>query len=70
MIDILLKKNEEKLKMKKVKEINAKSILEYIDELVDKYKLNEQAKEDLIKLSKKSYCLGSADLFKIMQKSY
>ena len=56
--------------MKKVKEINAKSILEFIDEIVLKYKLNEKAKEDLIKLSKKSYCLGSADLFKIMQKSY
>ncbi len=56
--------------MKKVKEINTKSIHEYIDELVDKCKLTEQAKEDLIKLSKKSYCLGSADLFKIMQKSY
>ena len=56
--------------MKKIKEINAKSIHEYIDELVLKYKLTEQAKEDLIKLSKKSYCLGSSDLFKIMQKSY
>ena len=56
--------------MKKVKEINAKSILVFIDELVDKYKLTEHAKEDLIKLSKKSYCLGSSDLFKIMQKPY
>lgn len=54
----------------KVKEINAKSILEYIDELVDKHKLSKKAKQDLIKLSKKSYCLGSADLFKIMQKYY
>ena len=56
--------------MKKIKEITAKSIHEYIDELVLKYKLNEKAKEDLINLSKKSYCLGSSDLFKIMQKSY
>lgn len=54
--------------MKKLKEINAKSVLEYIDELIEKYKLNEDAKQDLIKLSKKSYCLGSSDLFKIMEK--
>ena len=53
--------------MKKVKEINAKSIHEYIDQLVDKHNLTEKAKEDLIELSKKSYCLGSSDLFKIMQ---
>lgn len=54
--------------MKKIKEITAKSIHEYIDELVDKHKLSKKAKEDLIKLSKKSYCLGSSDLFKIIQK--
>lgn len=54
--------------MKKIKEITAESIREYIDILIEKYNLDNKAKEDLIKLSKKSYCLGSSDLFKIMEK--
>ena len=56
--------------MKNIKETTAKTILEQIDSFVERYKLNEQAKQELIKMSKNSYCLGSADLFKIMEKSY
>jgi restriction endonuclease Mrr len=56
--------------MKKLKEITSKTILEQIDSFIEKYKLDEKAKEELIKMSKNSYCLGSADLFKIMEKRY
>jgi hypothetical protein len=56
--------------MKKLKETTAKTILEQIDSFVEKHKLDKKAKEELIKMSKNSYCLGSSDLFKIMEKSY
>jgi len=54
----------------KRKETTTKTILEQIDIFVQMYKLDEQAKQELIKMSKNSYCLGSSDLFKIMEKSY
>ena len=56
--------------MKKIKETTHKTILEDIDSLVERHKLDEKAKQELIKMSKNSYCLGSADLFKIMEKRY
>ena len=56
--------------MKKLKETTAKTILEQIDSFVERHKLDEKAKQELIKMSKNSYCLGSSDLFKIMEKSY
>ena len=56
--------------MSKLKETTSKSILEEIDSFVERYKLDEKAKQELIKMSKHSYCLGSADLFKTIKKSY
>ena len=44
-----------------------KSIIETINKLCDKHNLSHEVKEDIIKLSKKSYVLGSNDMFNIFK---
>lgn len=44
-----------------------KSIIETINKLCDKHNLNHEVKEDIIKLSKKSYVQGSNDMFNLFK---
>ena len=44
-----------------------KSIIETINKLCDKHNLSHEVKEDIIKLSKKSYVQGSDDMFNIFK---
>lgn len=44
-----------------------KSIIETINKLCDKHNLSHEVKEDIIKLSKKSYTQGSNDMFNVLK---
>jgi hypothetical protein len=44
-----------------------KLIIETINEICDKHNLSHEVKEDIIKLSKKSYVKGSNDMFNIFK---
>lgn len=44
-----------------------KTIIETINKLCDKHNLSHEVKEDIIKLSKKSYTQGSHDMFNVLK---